>query len=127
GMKLDLVVVQDHRPAAGDDVIELVGLGVIVELGVVYLDMMDFGGGLILLFHKATDVAARLPPGLDVGRIAAEIFGGGDGSHGPLREEIGKMMGGKIIRPKRRKREVAFYSSFPLLLFCHPSFCLFSA
>src|SRR5436190_15937913 len=86
GMELNLVIVEDHRPAAGDDVIELVRAGVIVELGVVDFHVMHLSRGFVLLFHEAADVAAGLPPGLDFSRIAAEIFGS-DGGHGSLREE----------------------------------------
>src|SRR5262245_41667875 len=41
-MDLDGLVVEDHRPFAVDDVIDLVGLGVVVQLGVIDLDVVYF-------------------------------------------------------------------------------------
>lgn len=65
-VNFNLCVVQDHRALPFDDVVDLVSLGVNVQLGVVDLDIMDLGGGAIALFDEWTDLAAGFPPRLDL-------------------------------------------------------------
>ena len=70
-MQLDLFVIQDHAALAGDHVIEFVGALMVMQLGVLDLDMVHLSGGAILLFDEATDLPTGLRPGLDYRRIAA--------------------------------------------------------
>jgi hypothetical protein len=70
--QLDLLAVEHHRAGAGDDVIEFVGALVVVQPGVVDLDVMDLGGGAVLVLDQAADLAAGLRPGLDFGRVGAK-------------------------------------------------------
>src|SRR5262249_18282044 len=72
GVQLDLLVVQEHRPPAGDDVVELVGALVVVQLGVLDLDVVDLAGGVVLLLDEAADLAAGLRPGPDLRRVAPQ-------------------------------------------------------
>src|SRR5262245_32400405 len=75
-VQLDLLVVEDHPAPAIDDVVELVGVRVIVKLRVLDLNVVDLGGGPVLLLDKTADLAASLGPGLDHGRVAAQEPGG---------------------------------------------------
>src|SRR5262249_6479037 len=66
-MQLDFFVVEGHRALAVDDVVDFVGLLVVVQLGVVDLDVVDLGGGTVGGLDQRTDLAAGLGPGLHVG------------------------------------------------------------
>ena len=67
---VDRFVVQDHRALAIDDVVELVGPLVVVQLGIVDLHVMHFGGRAILLFDQAANLPARFGPGSNRSRVA---------------------------------------------------------
>src|SRR5262249_36913750 len=71
-VQLDLLVVEDHRAAAVAAVIDLIGLLVVVELGVVDLDVVDLGRGAVSLLDEGSDLAAGLGPGRNVRGVAAE-------------------------------------------------------
>ena len=58
-VEFDLLAAADHGPLAGDDVVELVGALVVVQLGVLDLDEVDLAGGTVLL--------------LDQGRICPQV------------------------------------------------------
>src|SRR5262249_20210375 len=79
-VQVDLLIVEDHPALPVDDVVELVGALVVVQLGVVDLDVVDLGGSLILLFDDRADLAAGLGPGLDLGGVTAQEPG--YGAHG---------------------------------------------
>jgi hypothetical protein len=49
-VNLDFVVVEHHRALAGDNVIDLIGLGVIVKLGMVNLNVVNLGRGAVDFF-----------------------------------------------------------------------------
>ena len=76
GVQLDDFVVEHHRASTVDDVIEFVGSLVVVELGVVDLDVVDLGGRPVLFFDQRPDLAAGLFPGGDFGRVTAQELGG---------------------------------------------------
>ena len=57
-------------PAAGENVVELVGTLVVVQLGVLNVDVMDLGGCSVLLLDQAADLAARFHPGLDFRHVS---------------------------------------------------------
>src|SRR5262249_6051592 len=75
-VQFDLLVVADHPAPAVDDVVDLVGVLVIVKFRVVDLDMVDLGGGPVLFLDKTADLAAGLSPGLDLGGVTAQEPGG---------------------------------------------------
>jgi hypothetical protein len=75
-VQFDLLIVQDHRPLAGDDVIELVGARVVVQLGVLDLDAVDFASRPVLLLDEAADLAAGFCPRPHVGRVASQEAAG---------------------------------------------------
>jgi hypothetical protein len=80
-VQLDLIIVEDHRAPAVDDVVKLVGLLVVMELGVIDLDVVDLAGGPIFLLDERADLAAGLGPRLDLGRVATEELGGSIRTH----------------------------------------------
>jgi hypothetical protein len=49
---------------------------VVVELGIVDFDVVDLGGSLVFFFNERSDLAASLFPRGDLGRVAAQVFGG---------------------------------------------------
>ena len=67
GVQFDLLVVEGHGAGAGDDVVELVGPFVVMQLGVVDLDLVYFAGGAVLLFDEATNLPAGFRPGCSKG------------------------------------------------------------
>src|SRR5262249_57366458 len=71
-VQLDLLVVEDHGAVTGNDVVDLVGVRVVVELGVVDLDVVDLGTGAVGLLDQAADLPAGLGPGLDLRRVASQ-------------------------------------------------------
>ena len=73
-VQLDLLVVQDHRPLAVDDVVELVRLLVVMQLGVVDFDVVHFARRGVLLRDEAADGAARLRPRFDVRGVRRRNF-----------------------------------------------------
>src|SRR4051812_13472085 len=48
-VQFDLLAIEDHRTVAPDDVVNLVGLLVVVQPGVPDLDVVDLGGGPVRL------------------------------------------------------------------------------
>ena len=94
-VQLDDFVVEDHRTLAIDDVIEFVGPLVVVELGVVDLDVVDLGGGPVFFLDEWADLPAGLFPGGDLGGVTAQELGGdvhglfvsGSRVHGPCSGE----------------------------------------
>ena len=74
-VQLDDFLVEDHRALPLDDVIEFVGPLVVVQLGAVDLDVMDFSRGPVGLFDQRPNLAAGLRPGTDLGWIAAQELG----------------------------------------------------
>ena len=75
-VQLKFGVVDSHAPLTCDDVINLVGVFVIVEGGIGDLQMMHLGGGAVVLVNERTNQSASLSPGLYVGRIATDKRGG---------------------------------------------------
>ena len=61
-VQLDRFVVEHHSAAAVDDVIEFVGPLMIVELGVVDLDVVNLGGGSVVLFDQRAGSGRRSLP-----------------------------------------------------------------
>ena len=64
------------RALTVDDVIEFVGPLVVVELGVVDLDVVDLGGGPVFFLDQRPDLPAGLFPGGDLGRVTAQELRG---------------------------------------------------
>jgi hypothetical protein len=52
----------------------------VVQLGVLNLDVVNFGRRAVFFFDQAADFAAGLGPGFDVGRVASQK--GGLSAHG---------------------------------------------
>jgi len=104
-------VVEDHGAVAVDDVVELVGPRVVVQLGVVDLNVMDFRGRLIRFFDQGPNLPASLGPRRDFSGIATEVGGGCD--HGDiLPDDREKAMGPRNVRSEllcnSGRRRVAF-------------------
>src|SRR5207248_47325 len=76
-VQFDLLVVEGHGALAGDDVVDLVGVLVVVQFGVVDLDVVDLGGRPVLLLDQTADLPARFRPGHHLGRVATQEAGGG--------------------------------------------------
>jgi hypothetical protein len=74
-VKLDFLIVKYHGPSTGDDVIDLVGPFVVMQFGVLDLDMMDLGGRFVPFFDETPNLPAGLCPGLDVSRISTQKVG----------------------------------------------------
>jgi hypothetical protein len=74
-VQFDFFVVEHHHAVAGNDVIDLVGLCVKVELGPVDFNVVYLGGGFIALLDEWTNPPAGLGPGFDFGGVASEELG----------------------------------------------------
>jgi hypothetical protein len=71
-VQLDFFVVEDHGPLAGNDVIEFVGPLVVVQLGVLDFDVVDFASGAVFFLDQAADLPTSFRPGVDFGRVSTE-------------------------------------------------------
>src|SRR5690348_9559033 len=71
-MQFDFLIIQDHRALASDDVIKLVGSLVVVQLGVLDLNMVNLTGRPVLLLDQAADLAAGLRPRRYLSRITTQ-------------------------------------------------------
>jgi hypothetical protein len=69
-VEFDLLIVEDHAPLAADYVVKLVGPLVVVQLGIVDFDVVNFAGSAVLLLDQATNLSAGLCPRLYLGRIS---------------------------------------------------------
>ena len=74
-VKFDFRAVERHRSLAIDDVIKLVGLGVVVQFGVMDFDDMHLPRRAVLLIDQTTNLAAGLRSRPDLGRVATQEAG----------------------------------------------------
>ena len=66
-----------------------------VSFGAMDLDVVDLGGGPVVLLDQGADLAAGLGPGLDLGGVSTQEPGGG--AHGS--SLVGKCLGWRYVGP----------------------------